>query len=60
MSLEHSYSLLKLTDQQAALERIEAEIWDLLDRIAALRADRAALMNVMMGHLTITAEGASV
>lgn len=51
MSLEHSYSLLNQPEQAAALEQLNQEIWDVRDRLAAMMAGRAVLMNLMKGEV---------
>lgn len=56
MTLEQSYSLLSPVEQAAELEHLNASMWDLMDRLAALTASKGALMNAMMGHLTVGSE----
>lgn len=51
MSLEYSYSLLNQPEQVAALEQLNQEIWDVRDRLAAMMAGRAVLMNLMKGEV---------
>ena len=53
MSLEQSYALLTQAEQAAELARMTEEMWSLMDRIAALTAKRGALMNAMMGRVTM-------
>lgn len=48
MSIEHSYSLLTPLEQATELARLTEEMWNMMDKLAAITAGRAALMNVMM------------